>query len=394
MQAHLLTASPWDVIVAGAGPAGCATAITLAKLGRRVLLAEQASAAPFKLGESLPPASVSIVQHFLGDLEPPGQSKGYYKSAGNIAAWTTDAPEITDFYPTQAGFGLCVERESFEEALRDRAMRAGAIVMPGTSVDDCKATPDGRHWHVVARVGAAPVRLVSRFLVDCTGRRASLAQGLGASVISDDPLFAYAMVFHGGVNDNDVHTRLEATRDGWWYSNRLPQTENGAARRIVVFHTDKSIGASVGAATSSGFTSLLAQTQHVSHLLAKHCYRTNGKVRGAPAGTQRLDSCLGTGWLAVGDAAHAFDPLSSQGIDKALHAASEAGHMVAYALEDSCESLSELGAKNAYLRRYHQQQEELWHKYVQRYAYFYKGQPRWRDSSFWARRAQNAHLVA
>jgi len=61
----------WDVVIIGAGPAGSATAITLASLGQRVLLADEQSVAKYKLGESLPPASVDIVSHFLGDLDSP-----------------------------------------------------------------------------------------------------------------------------------------------------------------------------------------------------------------------------------------------------------------------------------------------------------------------------------
>ncbi len=35
----------------------------------------------------------------------------------------------------------------------------------------------------------------------------------------------------------------------------------------------------------------------------------------------------------LGDAAQAYDPLSSQGIDKALRTASHAGHMIHYAVD-------------------------------------------------------------
>ena len=58
----------WDVMVIGAGPAGSATAITLARLGRRVLLVDEQTAWRVKLGESLAPSAVGLIQHFLGEL--------------------------------------------------------------------------------------------------------------------------------------------------------------------------------------------------------------------------------------------------------------------------------------------------------------------------------------
>ena len=59
----------WDVAIIGAGPAGAATAITLAKFGQRVLLIDEQVSARFKFGESLAPASIGIVKHFLGEPE-------------------------------------------------------------------------------------------------------------------------------------------------------------------------------------------------------------------------------------------------------------------------------------------------------------------------------------
>src|SRR5947209_19913475 len=43
-----------------------------------------------------------------------------------------------------------------------------------------------------------------------------------------------------------------------------------------------------------------------------------GKPMLHAAASQRLETCKGDGWLAVGDAASTFDPLSSQGIIKGL----------------------------------------------------------------------------
>jgi flavin-dependent dehydrogenase len=53
-------------------------------------------------------------------------------------------------------------------------------------------------------------------------------------------------------------------------------------------------------------------------------YRRIEDVSVRTACTSRLDRAAGAGWLAVGDAASAYDPLSAEGICKALASASRA----------------------------------------------------------------------
>jgi flavin-dependent dehydrogenase len=88
----------------------------------------------------------------------------------------------------------------------------------------------------------------------------------------------------------------------------------------------------------------------------------------------------------VGDAAQAYDPLSSQGIDKALRTGSHAGHLIHYALTDNPRSASDLGSDNAFIRQYAEQQQQLWQTYWSQRDIYYRAQPRWPDKPFWQRR--------
>ena len=51
-----------------------------------------------------------------------------------------------------------------------------------------------------------------------------------------------------------------------------------------------------------------------------------------PAETSRLDRIAGPGWLALGDAAAAYDPLSSYGIGSAMGSGFYAGQAIADSL--------------------------------------------------------------
>ena len=162
-----------------------------------------------------------------------------------------------------------------------------------------------------------------------------MARTLGVRIAEpDDLLFAYAQWFSRPRSDNDRYTRIEAAPHGWWYSNRLPGTKGNETKRLVVWHTDKDLPAARIASDRHGFDHLLKNSTLIAPLLEAEGYRPCGSVRGAPANSQRLEHFCGDDWLAVGDAAQAYDPLSSQGIDKALSTGSHAGHMIHYALTD------------------------------------------------------------
>lgn len=377
-------AATWDVIIVGAGPAGAATAITLARFGQRVLLVEQVVSEPsFKLGESLPPASIALVQSFLAGPDSTGSAfTGFVKTAGNVSRWDSDRADTADFFYAAAGHGWCLDRLAFDEALRANAVAGGVTLLKGARFQGCEPGRDkaGRR-RVTFGLGAETQDHRTRFLVDASGRAAVLARALGVGILAEDPLFAYAQTYRCTGADDDRHTRIEAAPHGWWYSNCLPGSDADEQRRIVVLHTDKDSDAARGATSPGGFSQLL-QGSHMQALLNDKGYEPVGKIRGAPAGSQRLSSFLGDAWMAVGDAAQAYDPLSSQGIDKALRSASDAGHMVHYALSES----ADLGVDNPYLARYGEQQRQLWQAYEQRRDYFYGSQSRWPEQAFWRRR--------
>jgi flavin-dependent dehydrogenase len=99
------------------------------------------------------------------------------------------------------------------------------------------------------------------------------------------------------------------------------------------------------------------------------------------APSARLDRARGPGWLAVGDAASSFDPISAQGIHKALADALLAADAIAVWLGR--------GDARA-LDRYAAGVASRFDDYLQNRAYLYSLERRWVDAPFWARRQVRA----
>jgi len=220
----------------------------------------------------------------------------------------------------------------------------------------------------------------SKWVVDATGRKAVLVRKLGAKLLKTDTLLAFYSLFVSPEDDNDHRTLIEATESGWWYTSQLAHNV-----RIVVYHTDDDDPSAKLARRPDGFLDLLNNhTNHISQIILGCNYDLPPGTKFphcTAAGSSILDPvCDETErWCAVGDAAMAFDPLSSQGIITALNAGCFIGEELAkrITMESEGTGLDGLysipGYFEAIAKKY-----EMQKKYYYRHARF--------DAEFWAKR--------
>ena len=299
-------------VVVGGGPAGASAAITLARLGQRVILIDDNSDR-FKIGEALAPAARPLLRD-LGVMDR-FLDEGHLACYGNVSVWGSSEAHCTDFVFNPHGHGWHLDRTCFDAMLQDEARIVGAEVILQARL--MSVEHEHGSWRITVRKEDAWRELHANWLIDATGRSSCVARQLGAERIHVDSLLAFFIRFRSpdsAQSDSDSRTFVEAAPDGWWYTALVPSGE-----RIVAFFTDSDLADRVALKKVSGFMGLLATTQHVGELINSLGYRPDGDPRGVDAGTARLDCFGGPGWFAVGDAALSFDPLSSQGILNALY---------------------------------------------------------------------------
>jgi flavin-dependent dehydrogenase len=323
--------------VIGGGPAGCAAATTLARTGRAVLLVvDRRPRRTFGVGEGAPPGLDQAVDDVFGDdtFVP----TDHLRSLGNRAAWASDDLVGTDFMFNPFGTGWHLDRLAFDARLLAATEAAGATVR--TSV------PGG-------------ASIVAPVTIDASGRHADHARHRGARRRTGDRLIAVLATYPRATTDDDATTTVEAVEAGWWYTCPIPHQ-----RRVVAFLTDGDLLAAE-LRTPAGFDGHVHRTTHIAPLLGP---AAPGAPLVVPAGTAHLEPPGGHGWLAVGDAAASFDPLSSQGILTAVLMGREA----ARCLDDP----------QAYAARY---RAIIAHNQAERLAIYQRAQ-RWPTAPFWARR--------
>lgn len=364
----------YDVAVLGAGPAGAAAALSLRYLrpALRVALVEPSRYDAWRVGETLSPGCRELLAG-LGCWER-FESQRFLESFGTRAAWGGGELYDHEFLFSARGSGWHVDRARFDGMLCAAARDAGAEIVAETRFADAERC-DG-YWKLKLRGGG----LEASWVIDATGRSAAFAVRQGARRLAADRLVGVAVRFRAP--GSDPSTLVEAQPDGWWYSAATP--ENGL---VVVWMSDADLVRRLGLSDGTRWFEQLARSRHTAARVAGAAAEAGPIVRAAHS--QRLSDfgdagVNGDGWVAAGDAACTLDPLSSQGILKALRT----GKIASFVALDGLEGPAGRAASS--LARYRQLLAAEYSRYLETRALFYGEERRWPESPFWARRQPGA----
>jgi len=293
-----------DVIVIGAGPAGCAAAIVLAEAGRSVLVIDRPPGARPALAESIPPSARRV----LAELGVDGlvSSAGFQPWRGNTVWWADAPPRVEHFLPEALGFQ--VDRHRFDRVLRDAAVQAGAHIVSGTVRS---ATPPV----VTFDVDGGEDRATAPWILDCSGRAGVLArQGLRTTAVAPRTV-ALAGIWRATEQWPDAyegHTLVASHADGWAWS--VPVARD--IRYVTVMVDPARSRLTKDAPALAVYQAELSKVRPFADLLATA--QLDAGPWGADASLYGARHHGGSGFLLVGDAATFIDPLSSFGVKKAL----------------------------------------------------------------------------
>lgn len=304
----------YRVAIVGGGPAGCACALALAQHGvHDVLVIEAGDYTPFRIGESIPPEAnrlfqaLGIAQDFFAEAHAPCH--------GSCSWWGSDKRGYNDALMHPLGHGWHLERSRFNGFLARQARLRGTEVLLHASLA-ASAPADGGGFALQLVLGSAAqpqqATIHADLVVDASGTRAVFARQRGSRKVETLPLVCLAMRFAVPEGSRSGLTHLEAVEHGWWYGAHLPD-----ATLLLAFYSDAATVRAQRLQHAGRWLAWLAQAPNTA-ALARGAAPLAGGVQSFPAPSYCLDRLHGDGWLAIGDAASAFDPVTSQGIVKAL----------------------------------------------------------------------------
>jgi geranylgeranyl reductase family protein len=297
-----------DVVIVGGGPAGAATAITLARAGRDVVLVDKAVFPRDKCcGDGLTAGALRLLEHLgLDPAEVPS-----WHPVDDVVLRTPAGREVTFPLPRGDGqYAAIARRVELDAALLDLAREAGATVHEGHPFTSVREGAD-RIAVEVGRLGW----VIGRYAIGADGMWSPLRKALGASTNNYRGDWHAFRQYFGGVSPR-------AATDLW--CSFEPDLIPGYLWSFPVGGGEANVGFGI---RRDGLRRIQDMGALWPELLARPHVRAFLGPDAEPLGPHRawpiparvasMDPAHGRA-LFVGDAQAATDPLTGEGIGQAL----------------------------------------------------------------------------
>ena len=297
-----------DVVIVGGGISGLILSILLKeKKIDHVVLNRVEKRKTLELPETIPPSTLVLLES-LNLLEL--FSKSSSKTFGYHSLWNSDVLTTDNFFnhnPYKYGLKLNKKKllNDLGELVSDNIIQFNNLIEIDRS--DENVTVKIESDHTVQTIN-------SRIIIDATGRNRAILKLLGITNESLDNQVALSCHLPYFKHPKLIHpVYVESFENGWGIVSTLNEHING-----MTLYTKKGSPILPQLKDYQNWKELLSNTKLLKDFLTDDL---NRKVVGGKANSSKASQITGSNWLAMGDAAIAFDPLSSHGISNAIYCA-------------------------------------------------------------------------
>jgi len=321
----------------------------LAGRGLSVTLVARADEHRDRPGESLSPAANGLLAELgVADAFAAGPHR---QSNATFSAWGSPLLAQRNSVTQLDGVGHVIDRTAFERMLTDAVARTAIPVQSDIPP--------------------------ARFIIDCSGRAAVVGRRFAARRRVDRLLAACAFLPQREPNVEPTQaTLIETVPEGWWYASLVPD----GRLALALFADHDTMPRHIGR-DGTVWRAAIGRTQYIEQWIDSACFDADTPVRLAGAGTSWLDPVYGYDWIAAGDAAASFDPLSSHGITSALWTGRKAALAAAAALRGD----------DTPLKAYGTTMQQVVEDFLRQRRAIYGRERRFSDHPFWRRRGTDMH---
>jgi flavin-dependent dehydrogenase len=301
-----------DFLILGGGPAGSAFAILAARAGASVAIVERHGFADDRPGEQI----AGTVRGALDALAIPAAAGALLSapSQGIVSLWAGEAPLTKAYRSLGQPEALRVVRNRFDAMLFDIARMAGAFVFVPATLHSASRRRGGT-WRAMVAVEGHHIPLSASTIVDATGRVAAFSRGQDAQRNNHGDMFALVAWLRATVRGHGGMLSIEACPCGWWSATATPNEQ-----LVVSLFTSAAMMKSARTGLDDWWRGVLSTAPYTRQLVRRGDIQS-GRMRVFPVFPSISSRMHGHGWIAVGDAAAAFDPLCGQGVELALESA-------------------------------------------------------------------------
>ncbi len=347
----------FDICVFGAGPAGSVMAKRLAQLGYSVVLVEKEPFPRAHIGLSLSPG----IHHWLKLLEVKAQVEqaAFPRAMTSFVLWENEEMIQKDFDAEKAGYH--VDRGRFDQILLESALAEGVKLMQPCHLNQLQKKPSGE-WNISLNHSSGKKSISSQFIVEATGRKSIFKNSKKPYLPSTMATFAYWKMDRGKA----PFSFIEAGEHEWFWGAPIGKDQ----LMTCVFSDPKAF--KWFPSLPECFRNRISGSTLFSSFPLKNPI---SQVSVCPATAFVDQDPVSENFIKIGDAAFTMDPLSSQGVQKAIKTAFQ-GAIVVNTILQKENSEAALGYYRSLIKR-EKDNNAQWTRQ------FYNRQKRFEGSPFW-----------